>query len=297
VRPDDRAAASTSPASEVWHNNTLLLDAWQWDEHRRANIYIPRPLPGSHDGINTTVTKPACTSDPNEFAYLNAGKQVCEERGVGDFLPYTWAVGAFGPNMNCPTAILPLSGNRKQVIEKLDHMYPVSGGTHADVGLMWGLRTISPREDWRTFWGYKPTDKPSEWDSNGSVKIGILLTDGLNTEARDFEGYWGCTRDNRDTGFDDPATPVDDSLNCWQHPNVKRLDSNSVDRMMKDVCDAFKDTYDATLYTVMVDINDPSAVGKLTDCASTSDHAFNVTTGSLEQTFNAILGSMLRVSR
>jgi hypothetical protein len=296
TRGEDQPAAPTE-ANAQWHANPNLIDCWQWDENGRANGYVPRPLACSGSQWDQTGTHAACVSDPNEFKYIQNGGAFCHELTSNQVLPWDRMRNINGPNMNCPTAILPLSANRNQVLSKLDHMYPVPGGTHADVGLMWGLRTLSSGSQWRSFWGHNNSNRPADWDDDEVVKIGILLTDGLNTAARDFEGYWGCTRGGRDTDYDDPSTPEDDSLGCRRYPTVGRLDTTSIDNMMQDACTQMKDEYGITLYTIMVDINDAGAVQKLTQCASTTEHAFNVNTTSLEGTFNSILGSVMRISR
>lgn len=293
----DKLTPVPTNANARWHANPNLIDCWQWDENGRANGYVPRPLACSGSQWNQTDTHAACLSDPNEFKYIGQGKALCHELPSNRILPWDRMRNIAGPNLNCPTAILPLSPNRKQVLDKLDHMYPVPGGTHADVGLMWGLRTLSPLQSWKNFWGHNTVNEPKGWTDETTVKIGILLTDGLNTGARDFEGYWGCTRTDRDTGYDDPATPQDDSLGCWRHPGVQRLDTGSVDSMMQDACVAMKDTYGVTLYTIMVDINDSSAITKLTTCASTTDHAFNIDSSDLQDTFNSILGTTMRIAQ
>jgi hypothetical protein len=293
----DKVSPMTTAANAQWHSNPNLIDCWQWDEDGRANGYVPRPLACSGSQWNQTGTHAACVSDPNEFKYIGQGKALCHELPSNNILPWDRMRRIAGPNMNCPTAILPLSPNRKQVLDKLDHMYPVPGGTHADVGLMWGLRTLSPLQSWKSFWGHNTVNEPKGWTDETTVKIGILLTDGLNTTSRDFEGYWGCTRTDRDTGYDDPATPQDDSLGCWRHANVQRLDTTSIDNMMQDACNAMKNTYGVMLYTIMVDINDSSAITKLTNCASTTDHAFNIESSDLQDTFNSILGTTMRIAQ
>ena len=78
-------------------------------------------------------------------------------------------------------------------MEKLDHMYPVPGGTQMDVGMMWGLRAMSDNSDWVNFWGYNPVDyEPAGFASPTTRKIMIVLTDGENTAPYHYEGYYGC---------------------------------------------------------------------------------------------------------
>lgn len=277
-----------------WHD-TDDIACHQDPDGGSANSYIPRLLACSDNSRTPTGTRSACLSDPNEFAYNASGGAFCPELQIGDVIPWDRHKAIAGPNLNCPTAILPLSSNRRQVMEKLDHMYPVPGGTHADVGLMWGLRTLSPRPEWKNFWGYSTT--PSGWRSEEVVKVGILLTDGLNSTAPYYEGYYGCVQGNRGTGYDDPATPWMDTADCALAPGIERLDEQAMDRLMANSCDAMKNDYGVTLYTIAVDINDPSAIPRLRDCASSDEHAFSITSGDLDDAFSAIMGSVLRISK
>ena len=114
----------------------------------------------------------ACVSDPNEFDYFRRGGDVCPWQQ--NIFPWTRARPISGPNQNCPAAMLGLSEDRGQLIDKLDEMYPVSGGTHMDIGLTWGLRMLSPRAEWAGFFGQS---RPTGYEEEGARKIMVLLTD------------------------------------------------------------------------------------------------------------------------
>ena len=47
------------------------------------------------------------------------------------------------------------------VVEKLNEMYPVPTGTLTDVGILWGLRTLSPNAYWTSFWGLSGAQVPA----------------------------------------------------------------------------------------------------------------------------------------
>lgn len=256
-----------------------------WGDNGINNAYWPTDQPCSNNGNVANKTKKACVSDPNEFAYFANGGDACDWEDEDDIFPWDEHKPIYGPNLNCPTAMLPLSSNRRQVIRKLDHMYPVPGGTHADIGLMWALRALSPRTSWNTFWGATTEQAPMAFNSESGRKIVILLTDGENVEASDYEGYWGCSRKNRPGGVG----------NCWEPGSAKDMPDDVLDDLMLHNCTVMKDTYGIELYTIAVDINSPDSIGLLRDCASSPEHAFNITGAQLSNTFEELAQTNLRI--
>lgn len=242
-----------------------------------------------------------CISDPNEFAYLEDGGKICDYRptdsGSYNIFPWDRQKAINGPNMNCPSPILAASANRAQVINKLHQMHPAPGGTHADVGLMWGLRTLSPRTDWTTFFSYPVDTEPAEWDDKEVIKIAVLLTDGINVPPSNFEGYYGCT--NRAAQSYDVGHPEDndESVACWQHPDIHRLDKTALDNLMLDACEQMKTAYGVQLYTIAVDINDSTAISNLTQCASSPSDFYNISSGEIGIAFNSLLTNLVRISK
>lgn len=256
-----------------------------WGDSGKANAYWPVDQPCSNNGQVANKTKKACVSDPNEFAYFADGGDACDWEDEDEIFPWDEHKPIYGPNLNCPTAMLPLSSNRRQVVRKLDHMYPVPGGTHADVGLMWALRALSPRTSWNTFWGATTEQAPMAFNSEAGRKIVILLTDGENRAAADYEGYWGCTRTWRPGGVG----------GCWRPDSVKKVSDKIQDDLMISNCTTMKATYGIELYTIAVDINSPDSINLLKDCASSPEHAFNITGAQLADTFEELAQTNLRI--
>jgi Flp pilus assembly protein TadG len=87
---------------------------------------------------------------------------------------------AYGPNLGCGPAILPLVQSKATVDASLDGMGAWSrGGTSGNEGLAWGWRVLSPR--WRGLWGGDtPNTRPLDYDASDTDKVVVMLTDGNN---------------------------------------------------------------------------------------------------------------------
>lgn len=241
--------------------------------------------------------KGPCISDPNELNYMAKGGSACpflldvfpnansgnKYSGKGAvWLSYNDDI--MGPNVQCPVPILPLSGNRGQVIDKLNEMYPVPGGTMADVGLFWGLRVLSPASYWTSFWGLQQAAGP--WKDPSVWKIMILLTDGYNEFPTWYEGYYGCTRTDNRAG----------AGQCWRSSNLGKLGSSVSNTMTTSACNIIKNTYGVELFTVAVDVTDSNALSLLNGCATDSQHFYKTSTSSLGSTFDALAARTLRLT-
>lgn len=248
------------------------MDCWQWSDNGRRNAFFN--FSGSQNcrwgGCQNNLNQLqawACVSDYNEVGWNNGGGNWCW------FVPRTdWT--AFrpisGPNLNCPMPLLGLSGNRPQLIDTIDRLSPSPGGTHADVGLRWGLRALSPSNNWTSFFGHT---RPKPFKSNQASKIMILMTDGANEQAVNFPGYWGCS---------DTSAP-----GCSGSPDRAALDAR-----MLSWCSAIRNDHGVELYTVAVNVNDAAAVNLLRQCAGNdSTRAFSVDASELNATFATIARS------
>lgn len=264
------------------------------------NAYLVRAkncssVRGANNRPVLTSSLAACVSDPNELDYLNAGGKVCEWEvdAFPNYLRSRDATPAWtsqkpisGPNLNCPVSILPLSGNRGQVLEKLDEMYPVPGGTQADVGLFWGLRILSPKAYWKQFWSMNDQQAPAEFDSVHVRKIAIILTDGKNEAPTQYEGYYGCTNTGRSAAG-----------NCWRSPNLGILNNSAADNMTLSACNVMRGTYGIDLYFILVDVTDPGALALAQACAPDPGHAISTTSGGLGDVFNNLVARNLRLTK
>lgn len=259
-----------------------VLRCTQRAERGTGNLHldIDRPCStGNDQPVNQEAE--ACVSDPNEFEYFRNGGEACPwQRNI---FPWTSRRNISGPNQNCPVAMLGLSRDRSQIIDKLDEMHPVSGGTHMDIGLMWGLRAMSPRRVWANFFGQ---DTPAAYDDEQTRKVMVLLSDGENIAPGSFEGYYGCTEgDTRGAAGE-----------CWRAEGVNRLSGGALNALTADACNAIRG-YDIELYTIAVDVNNGDALDLLADCAGEDDRAFNIRASQIDEVFEAIAARELRLTQ
>jgi Flp pilus assembly protein TadG len=208
-----------------------------------------------------------CTSDYNEVTWNNGGGNWC---WFVDRSEWTSFKPISGPNLNCPMPMLGLSGNRSQLIDTIDRLSPSPGGTHADVGLRWGLRSLSPKSEWTSFFGHTA---PGAFGGTTASKVMILMTDGANEQAVNFPGYWGCSDTN--------------SPGCSGSPDRATLDAR-----MLSWCSEIRNTYKVELYTVAVNVTDTTAVNLLKQCVGNDNtRAFAVDASELSATFATIARS------
>lgn len=254
--------------------------------HGLRNVYLNETQAcASANGKPFDDVAEACVSDPNEFRYFQSGGKACKWQT--NIAPWTSQKAISGPNINCPASMLGLSGDRGQIIGKLNEMYPVPGGTQADIGLMWGLRALSPRGSWTNFFGTGGSGAPLPFKDPTVRKVMILLTDGKNEAPYHFEGYYGCT-EGSDRG---------QAGKCWKATGINSLDRSSLDGLMLDACQAIRNDYGVELYTIAVDISDAAATSLLANCADDPGRSFNITSAELDKTFSAIAARELRLTK
>ena len=233
-------------------------------------------------------TVQACLADPNEFAWNAAGGLQCS--WYPSPTPWDSAKPIGGPNLNCPTSMLGLSSSPSQLYAKLDHMYPVPGGTKVDVGMMWGLRALSDRDAWASFWGISLTEKPAAFTDPDARKVMIVLTDGQNAFPYHYEGYYGCLEETNRWVVGGPNP-------CRKDPTVTPQTRATLDKLMLDACEQIRDTYNVELYTIAVDVTDATALANLQACAGDPSRFFDVSSGDLDATFEQLAEASLRLTR
>lgn len=240
------------------------LCTWQWGCYPPGTSFV-------------TQAMKACVADPNEEDFLKVDRATrwCSYAPATDWTKFD---AIAGPNMNCPVPMLGLSGNRKQVLATLDRMYPVPGGTHGDIGLRWGLRTLANNDGWDSF--FKLSAKPGDFKT-GASKVMLLITDGENTRAVDFPGYWGCGSD--DAADKDPQNP-----GCSGGVKSGNPTKADLDRHMLKWCETIRVDYSVRLITIAVNISNPAAVDLLKTCAGSAKDAYSVDAADLEKLLSDI---------
>jgi Flp pilus assembly protein TadG len=248
------------------------MDCWQESANGTKNAYFNHSGSavcrwGGCQGNLNALQAWGCTADYNEVNWNNGGGNWC---WFVDRSEWTSFRPIAGPNLNCPMPMLGLSGNRSQLIDTIDRLSPSPGGTHADVGLRWGLRSLSPTDNWTNFFGHV---RPKPFGSGEASKIMILMTDGANEQAVNFPGYWGCSQ----TG----------APGCNSSPTRATLDTR-----MLNWCNEIRNTYKVELYTVAVNVTDATAVNLLKQCVGNdATRAFAVDASELGATFATIARS------
>lgn len=272
----------------------------QWGFEGVRNTYLPVDMPCSDNWKKIqTGNVLACTSDPNEFEYIQDGGDACPWLPDTEYMPWDESAPIAGPNLNCPTAMLGMSGDRSQLRNKLDHMYPAPGGTQADVGLMWAYRMLSPRNAWSKMFGYETATKPKAFGNKNTKKMMVLLTDGQNDAPFHYEGYYGCT-EKWDSSW--PESGRGWAGNCNKSKGIDgELNNDALNNLMLDACQSIRDS-GVELYTIAVDLNaseeaQGNAIKLLEKCADDGEKAFNITSGQLDATFQNIALGALRLTR
>ena len=246
----------------------------------RRNVYSANPIVCANNsqsgacvlaGTERTQNIGACVGDPNEHKWTGAWCPWVPRTDWTKFDP------TIGPNLNCPIPMLGLSGNRRQIIETLDRMTPVSGGTHTDVGLRWGMRTLSPDGDWPSFFGLsKP---PVKWKGE-ETKMMILISDGENSQAIDYPGYWGCK------GYVNPG--------CTGSPDQAALDQRTT-----QWCNYLKNEKKVDLFVIAVNFTNPQAVQLLNNCAGPNKNGvarfYRIDAAELKNVMKIIAGQVVKL--
>lgn len=188
-----------------------------------------------------------------------------------------------GPNLYCPQPVTPMNSSKSTILGAINSMY-ASGGTHINLGLVWGWRMLSPR--WRGTWGGEMDEDllPLNYNTEHMNKAIVLLTDGNNTAYEDNSDRtaYGYLSENR-LGTTDV--------------NVAKTELNN---RLLSVCTALKNN-GVYIYTISLG-TEANATTKalLKSCATADSYFFDSPSNSaLQAVFSAIGDSLsnLRVSK
>ena len=131
---------------------------------------------------------------------------------------------------------------------------PPSNGTRADLGLLWGWRTLSPH--WRNLW---PGRRVTDYHQKGVTKAIVLMTDGANTANIS-----------------------------------RRLTANKIDRNMDQICTDMKKRDGIIIYVVALEVREAAFKRRLQQCASSASHYFeSVSRDDLRQAFQTVANQLI----
>ena len=160
--------------------------------------------------------------------------------------------------LNCPNAtVLPMTDNKTLLKNTVDS-YTTGGCTAGHLGTAWAWYLLSP--NWSSIW--PAASKPEPYNAPNVRKIAVLMTDG---KYNIVGGNSSCNQTTSSSNF------------------------------AKDTCTAMK-AQGIVVYTVGFQLNNPTAIATLNDCASDPTKAFEPKTGSeLNQAFADIAQDITRL--
>ncbi len=201
------------------------------------------------------VTDIAPTSDATKWnAFLWPDDWSNNWSGWGSGSPAT-------PNRYCPVELLPLTGVKSDVDDKIDEMSS-AGNTHINYGLVWGWRVISPTE---------PYTEGHAYDDEDFNKAIVLMTDGANVMSSSVFTAYGYLSDG--------------SLGTTSSSSAA---VNELDDRTTTTCDNIK-AEGIILYTITFQVSSNSIRDLMRDCASEADNYFDSPSDTeLEAAFRAI---------
>ncbi len=179
-----------------------------------------------------------------------------------------------GPNSGCQTAALQrLTTNMSTVKSELNAMI-AAGDTEIPLGLMWGWHVLSPNA---------PFADGAAYGTPNTLKIVVLVTDGQNTYGTGMNGNDNSAYTAMGYGWQNRWTSV---ANPYSDP-VTYLNSR-----LTQVCNNMK-AQGVIVYTLPLEVTDPSIKSLLQNCASQASYYIDVTSSSqLQAAFSNVAGSI-----
>ena len=209
--------------------------------------------------------------------------------------------GIAGPNTGCPTPITPLTRDLDVVEDAIEALSAWNrGGTLGDIGMAWGIRSLSPGLPFDESTEIDPRTGATLWDSPRWRKAIVLMTDGDNL-FYDLPGNSGPNTahpGNSDyTGYGRLGEAQANALFGTSNKNTAKT---KVDTRLKSLCTTAK-TQDIIVYTVTFG-SSPSSSTKAVfqDCASDLGKYYHAPgKETLENAFGTIGAelSKLRITR
>jgi Flp pilus assembly protein TadG len=140
-----------------------------------------------------------------------------------------------------------------------------SGNTGLDVATAWGVRALDP--NWRGRLGGDFPDRPVDWETEDTLKVLVVMTDGAATAQ--IRTRWENNR--------------------WRTFNM--YSASQARSNMLDACDYAKDN-GVAIYTIAFQVSGSTNRNLMRDCATTAGNFYNVENTDIGAAFSAIAGEI-----
>ena len=194
----------------------------------------------------------------------------------------------------CPTSdrqILPFSNNNTELKDMISDLYG-QGNTSSYMGMKWGVALLDP-ETQPVVAGLigegvvdpsfanrpGPYADPSAPNSDDTLKVVILMTDGVNTTHKRVKD-WYYDRHS-------PAYWHNRSISYNSNKLETVVNWREGDRRLDHICTAAKDA-GIVIYTIGFEVAGTAAEGKMRNCATSPNNAFLVEGVEISDAFRVI---------
>jgi Flp pilus assembly protein TadG len=198
----------------------------------------------------------------------------------------------WGPNLGCPSPILPLTKQKATVDTAVDAMAITNrGGTTSNLGLLWGWRMLSPK--WRSAWGgaAEAEGRPLAYDDPSTDKVIVIMTDGENqfynfSAATDNGNKCSLGKDGSgNTIYKYPAKVDDHTSDYTAYGRITscsgtKCNTSGLDSDMTDMCAAIK-ANNIRVYSIIFGTSVGAATKILFEnCATAPNYYFETPTAT-----------------
>jgi len=205
--------------------------------------------------------------------------------------PGTYQNSGTGPNLGCPSRILPLTNVKADLIAEIRDLDAWHrGGTLSDLGMAWGRRVLSPAA---------PFTEGKAWNTPDWEKAVVLMTDGENQFYKLDNSPWP-NEPNGSVYSDFTGAEWMQTSNPRVGTNTKSVATGVVNARLAQLCTDMK-AQGIIIYTVTFTSSINASTRQIfKDCATDPTKWFDSPTqADLQSAFTAIAIelSRLRVSR
>lgn len=197
-----------------------------------------------------------------------------------------------GPNIGCPTPITPLTNSYSDVTAAVGALSAWNrGGTLGDIGMAWGIRSLSPGLPFDQSTEIDPKTGATLWDSPRWRKAIVMMTDGDNL-FYDMPSSTNNLPNKADPGYSDYTAYGrlgEAQANAIFNTNDKGTAKGIVDQRLLSLCTTAKNL-DVIIFTVTFGSKvDWSTQQIYRDCASDPGKYYHAPgKATLENAFSAI---------